>query len=480
MKKQLIIIAVLFLCVRCFTVYFYNIRLQAYYYYGQVQSQFLIAEAAYRGHWFSRDITKGKIISKEAARKKKFIPIEEYGSYEGSGVYETFNATDLPGYGYIIAFTSKHLGDRLTSRYAFFIQVMMELISLLLFVYCVGLALGEKTAFAAGLIYVFFYIFNWHTASQPMRDIFLMPVYAFYIAAYFFFQKAAGAKQYLLPVFFIIIASLLLWIRPSGYYLFFFMSPLIFFMKGKSLAAKTAILLITIVVPVLVFGSQFSKFNMRHYGVENTHVIGRGMWEGMGIIEDNPYGFKLDDEALLPWCREMGLDVEYGSPEMNKALKDYVFEIIKKDPVFYLRTVLVRTVIVLKTPLYFILPHSLLEEWSGSMHTKEYLKNPSEIFKDPGGFFRESFAFFIQRVYGFFFFWLAIGISLWMFIRLKQQRLGLLILLSPVLYSLASQLPLHFEHRYFATAAWVLVMPLAWFAAQKYETMVEKRRHTLD
>ncbi|MFH1540164.1 MAG: hypothetical protein ABIH66_14510 [bacterium] len=460
MKRNLIVIAILFLCVRGLTVYNYNIKHRTYYYYGMVNSQFMIADAAYKGHWFSYEL--GKNVMGKANEIEKFIPIEEYKNFEGSGSYVTFPAIDLPGYGYLIAFTSKYFGKELTSKYAHAIQILMELASLLLFIYCVGLHLGERTSFISGLLYVFCYPFIWPIASQPMRDIFLMPIFAFYIAAFFLFSRAVNIRAYIPVVLLVLAASFLLWFRPSGYYFFFLMSPLCLFVKNKSLISRFALFLMTLLIPFLAFGMPFKSFNLRHYGVENTRVIGRGMWEGMGIIKDNPYGFVLDDSALVPWCKEQGYDVEYSSPEMNKILADYVVKIIKEDPGYYLKTVLVRMKFIATSQLTFILPFKIVKEGQDDIKLKDYVKHPKNLIKHPKGFILRIIRLFLAHIYGSAFFYTAVILAFLMLFRLKGKRIGLIVLLSPVIFSLASQIPIHFEPRNFAVGAWPLVFPLAW------------------
>lgn len=450
MRRKLFIIALLFLLIRGFTVIAYK---DTYHYYGMVSNQFAIAEAAYNGHWFSQDKQLGKAVSLEANRTNRYIPIEEWKNYKGSGVYTTFPAQDLPGFGYLIAFTSKCFSSELTSRYAFAVQIIVEMASVLLFVCCVRAVFSDKIAFMSGLIYIFAYPFIWPIASQPMRDVFVLGVYSFYIAAIFIFFRWDGVLPFLAATSLVVLSSLLLWVRPSGYYFFFMLPLLIFFRKGKDIKSRVAFFLVAVSVPLFVFGHQFRHFNIRHYGVADTDMLGRALWEGMGIVEDNPYGFALDDATLVPWVKSYyNKDVEYSSPAMNKFLGDYAREVTRKDPLFYIKTVLARCAAILKGSLNIPPPRVLSVVEPDSPITKYMRQYPA------------SFTYLaFSKIAGIVFFYSGSIIAGMMLLRLRNIRLELLLLLSPFVYTLATQVPLHFEPRYLATGAWVLVLPFAWF-----------------
>lgn len=431
-------IALFFLLVRLVTIYVYQ---DTYYYYGCVCTQFAIAEAAFNNHSNSWD----KVLANDVAKNKaqntvgdrfKYIPIENWRDCNKSGVYTTFPAVDLPGFGYLIAFTSKLFGDTLTSKYAFIIQILLEIVSLLLFIYCVSIFFGGRTAFIASLIYIFAYPFIWPIASQPMRDIFVMGIYSLYMAAFFIFIKRNSLLSYLLIIFLISLSALLLWVRPSGYYFFFTVSPLVFLVRQKTIKNRVIIFLCTIIIPILIFGIPLKQFNKKYYGVTDTDIMGRALWEGMGILGYNSYGFVLDDSALVPWAKKQGYDYAYASPELNKLLGDYARKVIKEDPRFYFETVKKRVLDIYSGPLAFILPSGL--GWNNVR-------------------------------YGRWFFRIGLILSLFMIAISKNKRILLIILLMPLFYTLLTQIPLHFEPRYLATGAWVLILPFAWVFDQLIE-----------
>src|SRR6266704_656841 len=113
MGRRLLALAALFLLVRVATI------------------------AAYRGHWFAHDPALSGGALSEAKRQGRHIPIEEWDRLQGSGRYVTFPAADLPGLGYLIALTSRWLDDHLTTRWAMAVQVLVEMMSVLLYVRCI-------------------------------------------------------------------------------------------------------------------------------------------------------------------------------------------------------------------------------------------------------------------------------------------------------------------------------------------------------
>jgi len=300
-----------------------------------------------------------------------------------------------------------------------------------------------------------------------MRDIFVVSVYAFYIGAFFIFSRRSDALSYLLVFLLVALASLILWVRPSAYYFFFVIVPFIFFLKEKSVQSRVIFALATILVPLIVYGHAFADFNLRYYGMADTDLLGRTLWEGMGIVKDNPYGFALDDGALVPWCKSRGYNVKMSSPEMNKVLGDYSRKIIRQHPGFYVKTVLVRGMTIIKRPLEIFQPKMLgLTSYTESgLSLKDFIKRYPIDF---------AIKIFFDAVAGFIFFNVGLILAIIMIYRLKDSWVPLIVLLMPLPYTLMTQIPLHFEPRYLSTGAWVLVLPFAWYVNR----FLEKRRKT--
>jgi hypothetical protein len=447
MGRKLAAVALLFLVVRALTVFAYSDTL---YYYGMIMHQFAIAEASYSGHGFAHDPVLSGGALDEAKRQRRHVPLEEWSRLPRSGRYVTFPAADLPGYGYLIAWTSQAAGGGLTTRYALAVQLLVELLSLIAFALCASRALGERPALASALVYVFAYPFIWPLASLPMRDIFIMGTYSSWIAAVFVFLYLPR-KAFVAPIVALLaLGSLLLWVRPHGYYFSVVLLPLVLWSRARSLRARAAFALALVLTPWLVFGLPMREFNLRHYGVADTDALGRTLWQHMGIAQPNPYGFTLPDEGMLPFVREhFGKEVGYASPEMNRLLGDYARRVMREDPLYYLKTVALACREMLKTPVDFVPPFRLVEFASSGLSPLEYAR------AHPFAFAFKAF----NRVFLAAFFYGGLLLALRMARARKDSRLPLAVLLSPLAYAVLVQAATHFESRYMATAAWVLVLP---------------------
>lgn len=457
LRKHLLLVAAALVLVRGATIYAYR---DTRYYYGMVANQFAIADSAFHGHGFGFDKALFDGAQRQAAQENRFLPLEEWRNLNGSGHYETFPALDLPGYGYLIAFTSKRLAGELTAAPAQLVQVAVELAAVLAFCFCVARAFSRRVGLLAGMLYVLAYPFIWPVASLPLRDMFVLGTYGAYIAAFFFFLGRRDRWSNLAVAFLIGLASLLLWFRPTAYYYFFFAAPLSLLAWSQPLRRRLGMTLASVTVPLLVFALPLRSFNLRHYGMADTDVPGKVLWEAMGIIP-NPYGFVLDDGAVVPWAKSRGLDDEYGSPALNHALGDYARDVIRKDPWYYVRTVLARCRSILEAPLgvHPFSPSLLFDPSSGA---------------PPG---RAAVLWNIgSTLYGRIFFFGGCLALLLMLARVASRRLELLVLASPLVYTLATQLFLHFEQRYLATGAWVLVLPLAWGMERAFSATTARMR----
>jgi hypothetical protein len=439
----------LFLAVRACTLVAYR---ETVYYYGMVSNQFAIADAAYRGHAFSWDASLTFAALQETRRSGRFVPLEAWEHLPRSGRYTTFPAEDVPGYGYLISVTSRWLASRLTTVYAMAAQIAAEACGVLLFVVAAARVFGAVAAARAGLLYVFAYPFVWPMASQPMRDVFAIAIFSTTVLAASAVPARTPARGFALAVALIGGGSVLLWVRPSAYYFPAFVALLVMFGSGRSLGARLRFAIPAVLIPWLVFGLPFRQFNLRHYGVADTDFLGRTLWEHMGVVKGNPYGFVQDDAALVPWVqRHYGRSVEYASPEMNRLLGDYAREVVRRDPVYFLKTRLYLVGRIAATPLDLMPPFRVVEFRSSGMTLWEYLRS------HPGSFAYKA----LNRVLltGYFYLGVAAAILVWR--RQPEHRHGLLVLLSPLLYTLGTLAWTDCEARGMATAAWVLLLPIA-------------------
>jgi hypothetical protein len=377
------------------------------------------------------------------------VPLEEWSRLPRSGRYTTFPAADLPGYGYLIAWTSRASGA-LTTRWATIVQVGVEAAGLLLFLACVAALVDRRAAWLSGLVYVFAYPFIWPVASLPMRDVFLVGYYGAILAAVTVFWRGTGTAALAASAALIAVGSALLWVRPHGYGFNLLLVPLVLFSRRRGLRDRLALASLLVVLPWLVFGRPLQEFNERHYGVADTDAVGRTLWEHMGIVPDNPYGFALDDGAMLPWIEaRYGRRVEYASPEMNRILGDYAREVIRHDPVFFLQVLAATLREMARTPLDFVPPFPLIEYGTSGLSLRAYAQARPWAFA-----FKAA-----NRVLLTVFFYGALVLAARFAVRRRDLGPDLLLLLSPLVFTVAAQALLHAEPRYMATGAWVLVLP---------------------
>jgi hypothetical protein len=464
MTRRLLLIAALFLLVRAATVVAYRDTL---YYYGMVAGQYAMAEAAWSGHWLAHDQTLSGAALREARRQGRPIPLEEWQGLPRSGRYTTFPAVDLPGYAYLIAFTSRLFAESLTARYALAAQVLVELLSVLLFVHCVSLVLGARVAFLTGLVYIFGFPFIWPIASQPMRDVFVMGSYTTFIAATFVFLRKRGGAAWIQATLLLAAGSLLLWVRPHGYYLVAVLLPLVALASGRSLKQRAGFAALLVLVPWLLFGYPLRRFNMRHYGVPQTGGVGLALWQQLGVVPNNPYGFKKSDDALVPFVRERyGRDLEYASPEMNRLLTEYSLQVIREHPGYYLKALAFTALEIAWTPLDLVPPFRLVEFSSSGLTLAEFART------HPVSFVYKVF----NRVALLSFFHGALILGVFMLRRRWAQRLELAVLLAPFAYTAAVQLGIVFTSRYMTAGAWVLVLPVAWGLNELLESRAQEQR----
>ena len=456
LSKKLLMRALLFLVVRAGTIALYAHH-RTYYYYGQVAGQFAIAEAKFDGRDFSFDRTRERAAEDLASRERRFVPLSEWRSLP-KGEYETFPALDLPGYGYLIAWTSRILGGELTSRWAFVAQVLAECAGVLLFAWSLARLISPRVGLFAGLGYVLAYPMIWPQASQPMRDVFFVPILALVLFAFAVFIAASKRERFAIPVA-VGIASVLLWVRPSAYFVFFFVVPLALLTPGRSIRARAAFTACLVALPVALYTIPVRAFNVRHFGTSDLHFLGRGLWEGMGIIPDNPYGFALDDRVLVEWVRSRGVDTPYGSVEMNRALSEYVFEVLRKDPAYYLKTLAARAVVFAKTPLDFVPPRAV------PMRDKQTTSVFAYAWADPIGYFYN-----LLCIYAFAFLWIGAPATVIWLLRERSRWWEILVVNVPLIYTFCAFFPLNHEPRYMAGAAWCV---LAVFA-RAVDALVEK------
>ena len=263
------------------------------YYYGMVAHQFAIAEAAYHGHWFAHDRTllRGGRCS-EAKRQGRHIPLEEWAALPRSGRYTTFPAADLPGLGYLIAFTSRWFDDHLTTRYAH--GASRSLVEAGQPPACSPAAPRWSSACARAFLdrARLRLRLSLHLADREPADARRIRPRRVRDASSPPRSCSCGreaARVWLVSALLLAVGSLLLWVRPHGYYFFLVLrAPRRARSRRRSLRERAAFASLLVLIPWLVFGYPLRLFNLRHYGVAETDAVGLALWEQLGIVPGQP------------------------------------------------------------------------------------------------------------------------------------------------------------------------------------------------
>lgn len=463
MKIHFLILTVLFFVFRLLVVQYDKMT----YFNILSLNQFSIAEAAYKGHWFSWD----KIKNYEMRKTNELVPIEAFKDYEDSGKFETFQASDTPGLAYLIYSTSKLFGGELTSKYELFCQSLAEFLALALFLILVAKWFGEPLAVVCGYVYLFFFPYVWPLVVNPLSDVYAMLIYSLGLFSVYLFRRFRGMTALGLMVPALLLASVLLWVRPSPYYYFFLVWPLFFFAREKTKKEKAVAALLFLLVPLLVFGQAFKSFNLKYFGVSNTYFLGTQIWEGLGYAGDNKYGCVINDQALLPWVNQHGYAVtEYASPEMNKALWDTSLQIIRNDPGFYLKALAERVKAIAVTPI------SIGSTDTGPLSFKESgLSLARFIQRYPALTLYKAYFNFVtwHNKTGKLFCFLGLLSLAITFAFLPAKRFEVFLLMTPLIYVFLPQVFIYSEPRYGIVGAWTFILPMAW-ALSKGFVFVQK------
>ena len=469
-KKQLLWILGLFLATRLIFVTTFN-WFNGPYHHEMVLYQFLIADAKWHGHDFAYDRNFiGPLVQKSEATHRT-IPIEEFDQFERNPHWERFPARDLPGYGYLIYYTSKLFGDKLSSRYAFAIQIGLELASLLLFVSCVSTLLSPGTAFLFALVYLIGFPFIQLIAGQAIRDMFGVFIYALltWTLSYFAFARKLPRSFYPMAGAIISLSAALLWFRPGAYYYFVLVAGVAVLAFRRRWWERAVFAAAVLVASQVFFSLPFADFNQRHYGVRDTKFIAWGLWGGLGTVKDNPYGFVFGDRDLLAWAKNRIPDpnLQLGDIRINQLAWDYAIGVLKKDPLLFFKAVWARAGMLATTPLSFDYWQSLVWRGPTGLSPWEYIQ------AHPRDFLHYGF-----RIYGRVFFYSALacllGMVIWSY-RRGRDPVFLCILTLPLAYHLVQFFLYIPERRHFLSGAWVLCLPLAWALDQALHRLRSRR-----
>jgi hypothetical protein len=456
--RDFVILLILFVISRAIFIATFD-WLNGPYHHEMVVGQFLIADAKWHGYDFSHELNLGKRVIELSENRHATVPIEEFKNIERTYSFSIFPAKDVPGYGYLIAYSSRLLGTELTSRYAFLVQLLVELIGLVLFTCCISTLLNRNIALTFGLLYLIGFPFLQLISGQPIRDMF--GVFGYIIATtavvYYSTRKHLEFKSTITILSMSVVFAGILWIRPSAYYFIFLLALYVLFMKGKTLPGKILVIILLIMPSQLIFSNQYKDFNVKYYGTHNTYFLGWGLWIGLGNAKDENYEFVYGDRDFLKWARMRTGDntLELGDVEINKLGLKHALETLRNDPFLYVRAMYGRVKILIAKPLS-------LDYWKGYVPRRtNKLSYLDYILNHP----RDVIHYLIQ-IYGFVFFWVSMACLLTILIT-RHCRVGFdnsfYLLLLPFLYHLCQFIFYVPDPRHFVSGAWILCLPIAYY-----------------
>jgi len=296
-------------------------------------TQGLLARNIVMGRGFVTGEKESKFLSQKTSQEKKLIDIKDVPFYKDD-VLEPW-IYDMPGHGILTALIWKITGD---FRYIY-VQILQILIDALMIflIFFIGKELfGEKVGILFSVLYAV-YLPQAFLSIFPLRDCwptFVSIIFVFSVIKYKWCILAGitlGIGVYMRP-------NLLLF----GIFVSFFSY---FYLRDKIRTVK--LLLSAVIIPaIFLLPWWLRNYKIFHRFIPLTTNLGHVLWVGMGVIQ-NPYGFEHKDEAATRFVREKGYDYSYMSPEYSNVLKRRVFEVIKKDPVYYLKVLMHRIPVLL-------------------------------------------------------------------------------------------------------------------------------------
>jgi len=358
----------------------------------------------------------------------------------------------MPGHGILTALIWKITGD---FRYIYvqILQILMDALMIFLIFFIGKELFGEKIGILSSVLYAV-YLPQAFLSVHPLRDCwptFISIVLVFCILNY------KNKNSLLWAVLGGVVSGLGVYLRPNLLFLGVFLSVSSFLYLKRREALQ--LLISTIAIPVFLL----IPWWVRNYRIYQKFIplstnLGHVLWVGMGVIS-NPYGFEHKDEAAVRFVREQGYDYPYMSPEYNSVLKRRVFEVIKKDPVYYLRVLIHRIPVVLLPSLQWgIEPHNFwtIPKWSFQLWRKVTGKGLKDYIKA-----HPFIAFYkiLRRVLITVF----LCLSLWCVFKGFADRKISLFLFSVPFYFVIVHLFLDADPRYIFPGTWVYLVFTAGF-----------------
>lgn len=245
---------------------------------------------------------------------------------------------------------------------------------------------------------------------------------------------------------------------------------------------------LTLIYVFLVPYAIFAKVSTGHYLITSTNS-GHVLFIGLGLLPNNKWGItpKDEDSKMAEIMKEelgqenYGYNLQY---EGDKVLKKYFLNMIKKDPVEYIKKILYSGYLMLKGGFY----SGEYENWTvpakgaAKIHLdireslkKLNFKNTFQIFQKEGAFFTLLYVLLrFSRYYGKFLF-LFFNLSLFLFLYKKFYQLDYflsIIFLSIIFYQYVSCLFAYYMACYITNLYLIYFFSIFW----TIDCYVERKR----
>ena len=369
-------------------------------------------------------------------------------------------STDTPGYAFLLAGSWKLFGKK---RYIYVqvIQVLIDTFMIFLIFQIGNNFFNWQIGFLASCFYAL-YLPQARFAVAANRD--TWATFAVIISLYLLSRmiKNNHSKRWIYYILVGLVIGLFAWLRPTLTFIPIFIGGALFFKDGikeclLAVVASMFVVFITFLLP-------FMMINYRDFGRPFVGCFGQALWEGMGHVGENKYGFVLDDGKAYEWAKNHGCEYEYGTPEYDDFLKKSAIKVIKQDPLFYWGTVIRR----FPKAIFLTNQYGFPEMGYGEFKRRTGGGLKEFLLKHPFQFFYKAFRRVAEGL-------LAIIALIGFWISRKNWRQNLLLAVFP-LYFIAVHVPLHVESRFIlpGTPPYLIFAAVVVYAVYK-KTKVGKR-----
>ena len=455
-KKKILIILLIGLAIRSGLLIRHH---DIYYLSGLTQG--LLARNILEGRGLVVGEKEGKLLGELQNKRRKLVDISEIPVFENDRYFPQIY--DMPGHGILLAGIWKITQDY---RYIYIqiLQIIIDtLMIFLIFLICKRL-FNEKIASLASFLYAIYFP-QAFLSVHPLRDCWVMFVAIAVVYLIICYHKKPSIVNALSVG---LLTGLGTYMRPNLIFIALLISIFSIFYLGKRNSLKL-ILVASLVIAAIVSPWWIRNWRIYHRFIPLSANFGHVMWAGLGVIP-NKYGFVHSDEAAANYVRNAGYKFRYGTPEFGQVLLERALEVIKRDPIFYIKVLIHRVPVALfPAPEWGIEPRNFAfqTKWSFTSWQKSERKGIITYAKAYPLIFTYKL---IRRVIIGILFFLALG-----GIMVKRKEYSkVLLLISVPFYFVFVHLFTNVDPRYVLPGTWVYLV----FSAVFIENLWQRWKHS--